>query len=43
MLHLKLLKKKQVNPKASRRRETIKIKAKINEIETKEKYKESMK
>jgi hypothetical protein len=36
MLHLKLLEKqKQVNPKTHRRREIIKIRAKINEIETK--------
>jgi hypothetical protein len=44
MLHLKLLKKEeQAKPKASRRREIIKIRAKINEIETKKKSKESMK
>jgi hypothetical protein len=43
MLHLKLLKEEEeANPKASRRREIIKMRAKINEIETK-KYKESMK
>jgi hypothetical protein len=42
MLHLKLLEKQgQVKPKTSRRREIIKIRTKINEIETK-KYKESM-
>jgi hypothetical protein len=35
MLHLELLEKEQANPKTSRRREIIKIKAKINEIETK--------
>jgi hypothetical protein len=36
MLHLKLLEKQeQANFKASRRREIIKIKAKINETETK--------
>jgi hypothetical protein len=36
MLHLKLLEKQgQVKPKTSRRREIIKIKAKINKIETK--------
>jgi hypothetical protein len=36
MLHLKLLvKQKQAKPKTSRRRETIKIRAEINEIETK--------
>jgi hypothetical protein len=34
MLHLKLLEKQeQTNPKTSRRREIIKIKPKINEIE----------
>jgi hypothetical protein len=36
MLHFKLLEKEeQANPKTSRRREIIKIRAKINEIETK--------
>jgi hypothetical protein len=36
MLHLKLLEKQeQTNPKTSRRREIIKIRAEINEIETK--------
>jgi hypothetical protein len=36
MIHLKLLEKQeQENPKTSRRREMIKIKAEINEIETK--------
>jgi hypothetical protein len=36
MLHLKLLEKQeQVKPKTSRRREIIKIRAKVNEIETK--------
>jgi hypothetical protein len=35
MLHLKLLEKQeQANPKTSRRREIIKIRAQINEIET---------
>jgi hypothetical protein len=35
MLHLKLLEKQeQTKPKTSRRRETIKIGAKISEIET---------
>jgi hypothetical protein len=35
MLHLKLLEKQeQANPKTSRRREIIKIRAEINEIET---------
>jgi hypothetical protein len=48
MLHLKLIeKKKQANPKSSRRREIIKIRAQINEIETEKKkektYKESTK
>jgi hypothetical protein len=46
MLYLKLLEKQeQANPKTSRRREIIKIRAKINEIETnkQKKYKESMK
>jgi hypothetical protein len=42
-LQLKILEKKeQANPKTSRRKEIIKIKAEINEIEIK-KYKESMK
>jgi hypothetical protein len=36
MLHLKLLEKqKQAESKTSRRRETIKIRAEINEIDTK--------
>jgi hypothetical protein len=36
MLHIKLLEKQeQANPKTSRRREIIKIGAKINEIEQK--------
>jgi hypothetical protein len=36
MLHLKLLEKQeQTNPKTNRRREIIKIRAEINEIETK--------
>jgi hypothetical protein len=35
MLHLKLLEKQeQANPKTSRRRKIIKIRAEINEIET---------
>jgi hypothetical protein len=43
MLHLKRLEKQeQANPKTSRRREIIKIRTKINEIETKA-YKESTK
>jgi hypothetical protein len=37
MLHLKLLEKQnQANPKTTRRREIIKTRAEINEIETKE-------
>jgi hypothetical protein len=46
MLHLKLLEKQeQANPKANRRRQIIKIRAEINEIETnkQKKYKELMK
>jgi hypothetical protein len=44
MIHLKLLEKQdQANPKTSRRRAIIKIRAKINEIERKKPYKESMK
>jgi hypothetical protein len=36
MLHIKLLEKQeQVNPKTSRRREIIKIRAEVNEIEIK--------
>jgi hypothetical protein len=36
MLHLKLLEKQeQIEPKTSRRRQIIKINAKINELETK--------
>jgi hypothetical protein len=36
MLHLKLLEKQeQANPKTSRRRKIIKIRAELNEIETK--------
>jgi hypothetical protein len=45
-LHLKLLEKwEQANPKRSRRKEIIKIRAKINEIQTNKQktYKESMK
>jgi hypothetical protein len=43
MLHLKLLEKQeQANPKTSRR-EIIKIRVEINEIETKKLYKELMK
>jgi hypothetical protein len=46
MLYIKLLEEKeQANPKTSRRREIIKIKAEINEIETNnnKKYEESVK
>jgi hypothetical protein len=44
MLHLKLLEKQeQAKSKTSRKREIIKIRAKINEIEIKKTYKESMK
>jgi hypothetical protein len=43
MLHLKLLEKQeQANPKTKRKSEIIKIRAEINEIETK-KYKELIK
>jgi hypothetical protein len=46
MLHL-LEKQEEVNPKTNSRKEIIKIRAKINEIETKSKqkkaYKESLK
>jgi hypothetical protein len=39
MLHLKVLEKEeQAKPKTSRRREIIKIRAKINEIETKKNH-----
>ena len=34
-LHLKQLQKEQTNPKVSRRKEIIKIRVEINEIETK--------
>jgi hypothetical protein len=34
MLQLKVLEKQEANPKTSRRREIIKIRAEINEIET---------
>jgi hypothetical protein len=45
MIHLKLLEKQeQKNPKTNRQKEIIKIRAEINEIETKKKpCKESMK
>jgi hypothetical protein len=42
MLHLKLIEKQEQANLKTNRREIIKIKTKINEIETK-KYKESMK
>jgi hypothetical protein len=39
MIHLKLVEKQeQANPKTNRRREIIKIRAEINEIETKKKH-----
>jgi hypothetical protein len=41
MIHLKLLEKQeQAKPKTNRRREIIKVRAEINEIETKNPYKE---
>jgi hypothetical protein len=44
ILHLRLLEKQQqAKPKTSRRRKIIKIRAKINDTETKKKYKELMK
>jgi hypothetical protein len=44
ILQLKHLEKQeQANPKTSRRKEIIKIRAEINELETKKPYKESMK
>jgi hypothetical protein len=44
MLHLKRLEKQeQAKPKTSRRKEIIKTRSEINEIETTKKYKESMK
>jgi hypothetical protein len=44
MLHLKFLEKQeQANPKTNRRREKIKMRAEISEIETKKPYTESMK
>jgi hypothetical protein len=43
MLYLKLLEKQeQAKPKTHRRKEIIKIKTRINEIETRKLYKESM-
>jgi hypothetical protein len=39
MIHLKLLgKQQQANPKTNRMRDIIKIRAEINEIETKKKH-----
>jgi hypothetical protein len=39
MIHLKLLEKQeQANPKTNRRREIIKIRAEINEIDTKKNH-----
>jgi hypothetical protein len=35
MLHLQLLEKEQANPQRSRRKEIIKIRTEINELETK--------
>jgi hypothetical protein len=44
MIHLKLLEKQEkANPKTHRRRDIIKVRAEINEIETKKPYKELMK
>jgi hypothetical protein len=44
MLHLKLLEKQeQANPKISRRREIIKIRAETNETSNNKRYKESIK
>jgi hypothetical protein len=44
MLQLKLLEKQeQTNPKTSRKRKIIKIRAEINEIETKKRHKEAIK
>jgi hypothetical protein len=44
MIHLKLLEKQeQANPKTPRRREILKIRDEINEIDTKKTYKELMK
>jgi hypothetical protein len=44
MLHLKLLEKQgQTKPKTSKKRETMQIRAKINEVETKKPYRESTK
>jgi hypothetical protein len=44
IIHLKLLERQEQSKfKTSRRREVIKIRAEINEIDTKKPYKESMK
>jgi hypothetical protein len=43
MLHLKILEKQEQAKSKSSRREIIKLRAEINEIETKKTYKESMK
>jgi hypothetical protein len=43
MLHLKLLEKQEQAKRKISRREIIKIRAKINDIETKKSYKELMK
>jgi hypothetical protein len=43
MLQLKLLEQEQANPKTSRRKEIIKIRAEINEIKTKNNKQKSMK
>jgi hypothetical protein len=44
MLHSKFLEKQeQTKPRKSKRREIINVRAKINEIETKKPYKESVK
>ena len=42
-LHLKKLEKEQMKPKISRRKEITKIRAEINEIETKKTIKRSIK
>jgi hypothetical protein len=43
MIHLKLLEKQEQGHPKTNRREIIKIRAEINEIETKKPYKELMK
>ena len=42
-LHLKELEKEQTKPEVARRKENIKIRAEINEIEMKKQQKRSMK